>query len=375
MSERRTRLLQSATDRLGTIIATSLDGIVVVDELGRIVDFNAAAERIFGHDREDVIGANMGELIVPEKHRQAHHDGMIRYRRTGLKKVTGAGRMTLEALRSDGTVFPVELSIQSAQAETGEIFVGFIRDVSHRIAQEEGPVRARDSAVAGDKAKSEFLAVMSHEIRTPLIGLLGTLSLLKESGLDPRQRDYIETIEDSGELLLNHVNDVLDISKYEAGKMTLDLQPVTVADLARSVIDNQRDLAVANGTGISWTWAAAPVDRIETDPFRLRQIPINLVGNAVKFTRHGQITLEIAAHPAGEPRILFRVRDTGIGIEPDQIDRLFKDFETADSSYGRQASGTGLGLGIARRMADALAADWGQTAPADRAVPSGSTCR
>jgi len=369
VSDRRARMLQNATERLGTIISTSLDGIVVVDTMGRIVEFSDAAERIFGHDRADVIGANMGDLIVPDSHRQAHHDGMTRYRQTGKKKVVGAGRMSLVAQRADGKVFPVEVSIQSAQSESGEIFVGFIRDISRRVAQEQELVSARDAAVAGDKAKTEFLAVMSHEIRTPLNGLLGTLSLLKDTKLDPRQRDFIQTMDDSGALLLNHVNDVLDISKYEAGKLTLDVQPTVVADLAQSVIDNQRDIAIAAGNRIGWDWVGAPVAAVETDPFRLRQVLINLVGNAVKFTRDGDITLEIEADRGAEPTLTFRVRDTGVGIDPAQIDRLFNDFETGDSSYGRAAGGTGLGLGIARRIADALGGRIG----ADSVPGAGST--
>ena len=369
VSDRRARMLQSATERLETIVSTSLDGVVVVDTLGRIVEFSEAAERIFGHDRDDVIGANMGDLIVPESHRQAHHDGMTRYRETGRKKVVGAGRMSLVAQRADGTVFPVEVSIQSAQSDSGEIFVGFIRDISRRVAQEQELVRARDAAVAGDKAKTEFLAVMSHEIRTPLNGLLGTLSLLKDTKLDPRQRDFIQTMDDSGALLLNHVNDVLDISKYEAGKLSLDVQPTIVADLAQSVIDNQRDIAIAAGNRIGWNWVGTPVAAVGTDPFRLRQVLINLVGNAVKFTQDGDITLEIEADRGAKPTLTFRVRDTGIGIDPSQIDRLFDDFETGDSSYGRAAGGTGLGLGIARRIADALGGRIG----AESAPDAGST--
>jgi PAS domain S-box-containing protein len=213
IGERRTQDLQLASARLGTIVSTSLDAIVVADRMGRIVEFNPAAERIFGYARDEVLGQRMGELIVPEKHRAAHEAGMKRYRKTGTKRVIGKGRVKLEAQRKDGEVFPVELAIESAEGASGEIFISFLRDISHRVAAEQELVRARDQAVAGEKAKTEFLAVMSHEIRTPLNGLLGTLSLIKDTRLNNRQKGYVANMETSGALLLHHVNDVLDISK------------------------------------------------------------------------------------------------------------------------------------------------------------------
>ncbi len=356
LSERRAGALQLATSRLGTIVRTSLDAILVADRAGRILEFNEAAERIFGWKRSEILGRTMSDTIVPDGHRAAHERGMARYRRGGERHVTGRGRLQLEARRADGEVFPAEMSVQSAEGVDGEIFVSFIRDISHRVAAERELVTARDQAVAGEKAKTEFLAVMSHEIRTPLNGLLGTLSLLKDTRLTARQRGYLENMEASGGLLLNHVNDVLDISKYEAGKLTLNPSRVDLAQLVQSVIDNQADVAAAAGNSIDWCWRGEPMAAVETDALRLRQILINLVSNAVKFTRDGRITVEIAADRSeGEaPQVAFRVRDTGVGIAAEALDRIFRDFETVDSSYGRSAGGAGLGLGIARRLARAL---------------------
>jgi len=354
--------LQRTSRRLGTVVDTSLDAIIVANRRGEILEFNPAAERIFGHARAVVLGQEMGDLIIPEKFRAAHDAGMDRYRRTGEKKVIGKGRVKLEAMRANGEVFPVELAIQSAEGVGGEIFISFLRDISHRVAAEKELVEARDQAVAGEKAKAEFLAVMSHEIRTPLNGLLGTLALMKDTRLSPRQAEHIETMETSGALLLHHVNDVLDISKYEAGKLVPALQAVDLNALLQSVVDNQRDIAAEADNALDWGWVGAPMPMVMTDPLRLRQVLINLVGNAVKFTSAGRITLEVEAGPPdadGASPVSFRVIDTGIGIAPDQIDRMFRDFETGDSSYGRRTGGTGLGLGIARRLTEALGGEIG----------------
>ncbi|WP_138424493.1 ATP-binding protein [Maritimibacter alexandrii] len=369
-NEARARTIEAASRRMETIVNTSLDAIVVSNRTGRIIAFNDAAEIIFGYRREQVIGQLMSEIIVPPHLRKAHEAGMERFRTTGEKRVIGQGRIKLEAMRSDGSVFPAEMAIESAEGSDGEIFVGYLRDISHRVKAETDLVEARDKAVAGEKAKSEFLAVMSHEMRTPLNGLLGTLALLKGTKLSAKQAQYVDNLEVSGGLLLTHINDVLDVTKYEAGKLDVDFVPTDLSALVRSVVDNQRDLAAASENTIEWSWVGKPLPPVMTDPQRLRQILINLVGNAVKFTRGGRIRIEIGAVPqGGGADVTITVSDTGIGIAPEDIDRLFEDFETGDRSYGRARNGTGLGLGIARRLTRAL----GGTIGAESELGEGST--
>jgi PAS domain S-box-containing protein len=164
--------------RLASIIATSLDAVIVVDEKGRVLEFNGAAEKIFGYSRDEAMGARMENLIVPDHHRAGHAAGMHRYLTTGERRVIGKGRVQLEARRKSGEIFPVELSISSAETRDGEVFISFARDISHRVAAERELIKARDEAVAGEKAKADLIAVMSHEMRTPLNGMLGTLDLL-----------------------------------------------------------------------------------------------------------------------------------------------------------------------------------------------------
>lgn len=352
---RRTDIAQ-ASERMKIVTGTSLDAVIVSDNKGRILDFNAAAEAIFGHLAEDVIGADLGALIVPDHHRAAHAAGMARMHAGGEKRVVGKGRVKLEAKRASGEVFPVELAIQSAETDDGEIFIAFLRDISHRAKAEEELVKARDRAVAGEKAKTDFLATMSHEIRTPLNGLLGNLTLLQDTAPSPEQERYIRNMNTSGRLLMKHISDVLDITKYDAGK--LELRPVAthLSALIQDIVDSQSGAAEAQNTALAWRWVGEPAHWIITDPDRIQHILINLIGNAVKFTQDGRITVEaqIERLQSDAPQLRLAVRDTGIGIDPDLQERIFDDFVTGDTSYDRAVGGTGLGLGIARRFAEAL---------------------
>ncbi|MGO4916870.1 ATP-binding protein [Pseudogemmobacter sp. W21_MBD1_M6] len=355
-SDRRRIEQKTTSDRLATILSTSLDAIVVADSSGLIIDFNGAAEKVFGYQRQSIIGKDIGAVLVPQKHRKAHYDGMARYRKTGVKHVVGSGRIQLEAIRANGEIFPIEMSIQSAQSADAEIFVAFMRDISHRVAAEAELVETRDKALAGEKAKAEFLAVMSHEIRTPLNGLLGNVTLLRDTPLSLKQVGYLDNMDISGNVLLSHVNDVLDIAKFEAGKMNAQKVPVHLNRFLQETVESQRGPAQISSNVLRWEWVGTPIIWCTTDPGRLRQVLLNLVGNAIKFTRNGLITIEVEVidRSCVPPITEFRVIDTGIGIPEGDIERMFADFETRDSSYGRATGGTGLGLGIVRRIASVL---------------------
>lgn len=360
VSERRAEEQELTATRLRTIISTSLDAVIVVDEDGTVREFNGAAERIFGYTRAEVMGSAMHELIVPEKYRAAHKKGMERYRKTEERRVIGAGRIEIEAMRKSGEVFPVELSVDAAGREEGELFVAYIRDITSRKKAEAELVEARDRALAGEKAKAEFLAVMSHEMRTPLNGLLGTLNLIRDTELTSEQENFLDIMDTSGRLLMHHVNDVLDISKYEAGKIEIARKPFEVDDLLHEIVDSQQSVAKVHGNELTCQWVGDPAGCVVGDAVRLRQILLNLVGNALKFTRHGSVTVEAETlTDTGAQQVEFRVIDTGIGISEDDIDRVFSDFETLDTTYGRQTSGTGLGLGIARRLAHTMGGEIG----------------
>ncbi len=339
--------------RLASIIATSLDAVLVVGRDGRIIDFNGAAEQIFGYARDEAIGSRMQDLIIPEHLKTAHEAGMSRYLETGKANVIGKGRLKLEACRKNGEVFPIEISISTTESEAGEIFVSFARDISHRMAAEQALIEARDEAVAGERAKADLIAVMSHEMRTPLNGLLGTLELIDPEERGPKDRAYLEIIRASGQQLLHHVDTVLEVSRAEAGKIDFAQESFSVKALVCELVESQRGVAAHRGNLLTESVEMSIQDYALGDPTRIRQVLLNLVGNAIKFTRNGTITVEAERLPDGE-LVEFRVRDTGIGIDEADRERIFDEFVTLDASYSRAFGGTGLGLSIVKRLTIAM---------------------
>lgn len=261
---------------------------------------------------------------------------------------------------SEGTELFVLMRPRCEKGQVQEVIASCVEITALKKAEAE--LRsAKERAEAADRAKSEFLAVMSHEIRTPLNAVLGFASLLRETPLNEEQRSWLGTIGTSGESLLALINDILDFSKIEAGHLTLDVHPVTVV----SILEEMTHLFAprAQEKNITFTIALGPEvpPIINTDVQRLRQVLINLVGNAVKFTERGSVWLRVscptgrgAAPNGGERQIFFSVQDTGIGIPPDRRDRLFKPFSQVDSSTTRHYGGTGLGLAICHRLVHLL---------------------
>lgn len=357
-TQKRGHQLADAYARLNTILETSLDAVIVTDLDGHILTFNAAAERIFQYDHDAVLGLNLAEIIIPEHLRAAHEQGMHRMRQGGEMNVVGHGRVRLEAKRRDGTIFPVELALQKGQVAGSDVIVGFLRDISRLVASETALVDARDKALAGEKAKAEFLAMMTHEIRTPLNGLLGNLSLLKQTDLGERQQNYLRNMEISGDLLMRHVDAVLDVARFEARGTQTQTEVIHLGQLLQDIVDSQASAATARGNRIRWEWAGPAGHWARLDAARVRQILLNLVGNAIKFTRNGQILIEAELSAGETPVLEVRVIDTGIGIAKDQKSLVFEDFHTV-SDVDTDINGTGLGLGIARRFVEALGGEIG----------------
>ncbi|HSU84861.1 MAG TPA: ATP-binding protein [Thermoanaerobaculia bacterium] len=216
--------------------------------------------------------------------------------------------------------------------------------------------RQRDQAEEASHSKSEFLANMSHEIRTPLNAVLGMMSLLSETPLSPAQREYVTTARGSGAALLAVINDILDISKIEAGKLEIELSPFLLRECLEEAVGILTPKAQSKGLALHYQVADGVPAAIESDAARLRQILVNLLDNAIKFTPRGEVSLEVEAGPErdGLAELRFAVRDTGIGIPADRMERLFKPFSQADSSMSRLYGGTGLGLVISQRLAERL---------------------
>lgn len=354
-AERKTAEVLRVSSRLQATVATALDGVIVAGMDGRVLDFNQAAERIFGFRREEAIGQGLDRLIIPSRHVAAHEAGMARMRDTGQKKVVDAGRIQMTATRKSGEEFPVEMSITSDSSPDGMIFIAFLRDISEPLANERALLAARDKALAAEQAKTNFLAVMSHEMRTPLNGVMAALEIVGRKASDPSQAKFVRLAQSSAKQLLRHVNDVLDISKVEAGHLALSDTPFELGPLLTSLTDALRPVAAQKATTVELD-IGADVPLVRGDSFRLGQIVQNLLSNAVKFTDGGRVVVKVDARPHGAGTVLLdlSVTDTGIGIGASDLERVFEDFVMLDPSYGRAGAGTGLGLAISRRLAEAM---------------------
>lgn len=356
LSELRVVESRVLADRLSAIVGTSLDAILLVDKEGRVIEYNGSAEKIFGYTRAEMIGRTMADSIIPEKYINAHEAGMRRYAETKQRRVIGAGRVELEARHKNGGLFPIELTIDVVGDEDDPYYVSFIRDITEEKKSEKELVEARDRALAGEKSKADFLTVMSHEMRTPLNGLIGTIELLKDAELTSEQQEHVNNLEQTSHVLVRHVNDVLNVAQYENGKIETYAQTVDLLHFLDTLLAAHRARAEKRGNELNIVWNTTPVRYIKSDPHKLQQILDNLLDNANKFTKSGHISLEINRVELNRDQCFLEycVRDTGSGIPENQLERIFEDFVSLDTTYKRQSEDVGLGLGIARRLTRAL---------------------
>ncbi|APG47372.1 hybrid sensor histidine kinase/response regulator [Phaeobacter porticola] len=338
-----------AVSRMRAMITSSLDAILVVGDDGRIQEFNGAAEAIFGYSRAEATGAEMAELIVPEHLRVAHEQGMQSYLSGGEARVIGQGRVQLEAMRKSGEVFPVELSITASNSAEETVFVSYLRDISDRIAAEEDLRHARDEALAGERAKADLLTVMSHEMRTPLTGILGAIELMEDTSITAIQKSYLEAMRHSGDRLMDHVNDVLQLSHLETGVEHEHQRIFNLADLAQELVDSHQGDARRGRNELSLHCNLGPSDDVLGRPVALQQVLVNLIENALQFTSDGAVSIDVQ-RLGDSDTVEFSIADTGAGIADTDLERIFEDFIRLDASYARRSEGTGLGLAITRRI-------------------------
>ncbi len=354
--QERTIQLEQAYTSKNAIIETALDAVVGIDSTGTITGWNSQAERTFGWTAAEALGRDLASTIIPLGYRDRHAAGLERFKGTGVRALVN--RIEITALHRDGHEFPIELAIAPIYDAQQVSFCAFVRDITERRQAAEALKHAKDAAEAANQAKSTFLAHMSHEIRTPLNGILGFTDVLRRLGPDAsaEERDeYLETIHRSGRHLLGVINDVLDLSKVEAGQM--DCDPVRCAPhgIIADAISILRVRAVEKGIDLAYRWDGRVPETIVTDPARFRQLLMNLVGNAIKFTEQGRVEVTARFENVGDaPRLAVDVHDTGIGIAPEHLESIFEPFVQADGSITRRFGGTGLGLTISRQIAERL---------------------
>lgn|GEM_PF-860903 len=353
LSHRETILekLRENEIRLRTITESAQDAVIIMDDQGCVSFFNTSAERMFGYHRSETVGRKLHELIAPDAYWEMFEIGFRDFRNTGQGIMVGRV-VEMEGRRKNGSLFPVELSVSSFFMNDGWQATGILRDISERKKIELELIEAREGALNAARTKSEFLANMSHEIRTPLNAIIGTTDLLWETEISPRQRSYLKVCRDAGENLLSLISDILDISKVEAGRIDLEEIPFDLYETTEKTCETLALRAHEKGLELNCRIHSSVPRWVMGDPSRLRQVITNLIGNSVKFTENGEVSVELKLKSRGE--LVFSICDTGIGIPEGKVESIFMSFTQADSSHTRRYGGTGLGLTICRKLVELM---------------------
>ncbi|HMP80564.1 MAG TPA: ATP-binding protein, partial [Pirellulaceae bacterium] len=353
--EQQNQALTAVVAKERAVVEGALDAIVEIDQHGCITGWNPQAETTFGWKASEVMGQLLSEYIIPPEYRQAHMHGLRRFVETGRAYALNQ-RLDLEAIDRTGRRFPIEIAITSARQGEQIVFCAFVRDISERRQYEQDLKQAVEAANLANRAKSEFLANMSHEIRTPLNAILGFADLMDADDITSGDaKSYLHTIQASGRHLLTLINDVLDLSKVESGKLDIEISHCSPEKVVEEVVSMLRVRALEKGLTLEARWTTPCPASITTDPLRLRQAIMNLTNNAIRFTDQGGVTVLVGVtEDAGRPQLAVEVQDTGIGIQAGELERIFQPFVQVDSSTTRRVGGTGLGLAISRNIARQL---------------------
>jgi two-component system, sensor histidine kinase and response regulator len=347
--------LRSAIDarlQLAAIVESTDDAIIGQTLGGRIISWNGGAEKLFGFKAAEIVGSSITTLLPSDRrHELAATMERINADRVDHRETVRLGR--------GGRMIDVALTISPVYNAAGELTgaATIARNITERKKIEADLVLARDQALEASRSKSDFVANMSHEIRTPLNGLVGMTDLLRDTPLDPVQREYLEALSTSSDALLSVINDILDFTKMEAGRLELDPVDFALRDAIEESCLMLSKQAHAKGLEINhWVDADVPVG-VHGDRTRLRQVLLNLLANAVKFTDSGEVVLRVSC--ALEERVRFAVLDTGVGIDEARATSLFEAFVQADLSSSRRHGGTGLGLAISRQLVERMGGEIG----------------
>jgi len=341
--------LTISESRVLALTATAIDGVISISAEGTILHVNEATERLFGWSAGEMVGRNVA-MLMPEPYRSEHDGYLGHYLETGEAHIIGAAREVM-ARRKDGSTFPIRLAVGHARLPEGNMFVGYITDITERRLLEQDLRDAKTRAEQAAAARTAFLANMSHEIRTPMNSILGFAEVLLNSKPTSEQAHALGIMRNSARSLLRLLNEILDTAKLDRGAMELLNQPFDLRALAEEVIAAQTTAADKKGLRLSLDYAPDLPTRFLGDELRIRQVLSNLLGNAVKFTEAGEVELGVSAE-GGKVHILLR--DTGIGIAADRLESIFDPFTQADVSLSRRYGGTGLGTTISKQLVELM---------------------
>ena len=352
--DRQASALEGSEQRYRRIVESAFDAFLAMNHTGLITDWSTQAEAMFGWSRADAIGKSIGRMLLWEQGGEGAQNSLRDL--LGRETTRLQERIELTGRHRDGHEFPAEAAISSFQWGHNNVFTAFVHDVSKRKREEREKEEAKAAAVEGSRVKGEFLANMSHEIRTPLNGVIGMTDLALETELTREQRDYLETVKLSADALLSVINGILDFSKIEAGKVDLEEVDFELRDCMEAALKTLALRADEKGLELLCDVTAEVPDMVMGDPGRLRQILVNLVGNAIKFTDEGEVALKVQLEleEGNRVRLHFVVSDTGIGIAQNKLESIFESFAQADTSTTREYGGTGLGLTISRRLIELM---------------------
>ena len=329
------------------------DGIVVFDEQGLIESFNTGAEAMFGCAAHDAIGQPVSDIIAL----QIKAEAAVQHPFNHLHDWAAADQeLAFEAKRKDGAALWVAIRLRELSGTGLLRYIAVVHDITERKTIEHELRTAKDVAENAANAKSEFLANMSHEIRTPMHGVLGSLEMMRDTAMTSSQQRYVATATNSATVLLTVIDEILDFSRLEAGKLRIEVLDFALRDTVEDVSTMFAQRAHAKGIELACFIDPKVPDMLRGDPIRLRQVLTNLIGNAIKFTDRGEvvITVSLEDNAFGGDMLRFEVRDTGIGIASDKQTALFQPFVQADSTTSRRFGGSGLGLSIARRLVELM---------------------
>ncbi len=341
--------------KISAVIDSALDGVIIIDQDSKVIRWNKQAEKIFGWQANEIIGMPMADFIIPHNLKATHTKGMEHYHQTGEGPILNK-RIEVPAMRKNGEIFDLELTVLPIKLDHTTIFGSFVRDITDEKKAKKDLEEAIEKARASSIAKERFLANISHEIRTPLNAIYGMSDLLDNTYITGEQKKYLSAIKVSTEQLLVIVNDILDLSRIESGKMTIKSSAFNLKENIEHLIQSSKPKAIEKGIELKLEYDHNISPIIVSSPVRIMQVLRNLVDNAIKFTFEGEVKLmaKLVSKTTESNTIQFEVKDTGIGINEEKLDTIFESFSQEDESISRRFGGTGLGLSICKKLVDRL---------------------